>query len=171
MNTLIQERHNHSESCITVKVSRRTQIVDIYLASEGSGLAFFSTHLSHIFGRNVGDELRVMLRGKGPHKPEFAYDFMIYTDLIEYNIVGDTKTSLLRFFLFISKLQPGDNVTSGEYMSSQTLSNLQVRSLLKNFFQSFDLDLRDTNGEKIPVVSVGITRFALMLRKVSSIHF
>ena len=25
MNTLIQERHNHSENCITVKVSRRTQ--------------------------------------------------------------------------------------------------------------------------------------------------
>ena len=25
MNTLIQERNNHSENCITVKVSRRTQ--------------------------------------------------------------------------------------------------------------------------------------------------
>ena len=25
MNTLSQERHNHSENCITVKVSRRTQ--------------------------------------------------------------------------------------------------------------------------------------------------
>ena len=33
MNTLIQERH--SENCITVKVSRRTQKADIYLANEG----------------------------------------------------------------------------------------------------------------------------------------
>ena len=40
MNTLIQERHNHSENCVTVKVSRRTQKVEIYLANEGSGLAF-----------------------------------------------------------------------------------------------------------------------------------
>ena len=41
MNILIQEKHNHSENCVTVKVSRRTQKVEIYLANEGSGLAFF----------------------------------------------------------------------------------------------------------------------------------
>ena len=49
MNILIQERHNHCENCIKVEVSRRTQKVEIYLASEGSGLAFFSTDLGHIF--------------------------------------------------------------------------------------------------------------------------
>ena len=38
MNTLIQERHNHSETCITVKVSRRTQKVEIYLAKKNLGL-------------------------------------------------------------------------------------------------------------------------------------
>ena len=43
-----------------------------------------------------------MLTGKGPHKSESAYDIvrihslMIYTDLSEYNIVGDTKAPLLR---------------------------------------------------------------------------
>ena len=106
MNTLIQERHNHSENCITVKVSRRTHKVEIYRANEGSGLAFFSTDLGHIFGSNVCNEFGVMLRGKGPHKSEFAYDIvrihslMMYTDLTEYNIVGDTKDPLLRCFLF-----------------------------------------------------------------------
>ena len=53
MNTLIQERHNHSENCYTVKVSRRTQKVEIYLANEGSGVAFFTTDLGHIFGSKV----------------------------------------------------------------------------------------------------------------------
>ncbi len=57
MNFLIQERHNHSENCINVKVSRRTQKIEIYLANERSGLAFFSTDLGHIFGSNVGNEL------------------------------------------------------------------------------------------------------------------
>ena len=96
MNILIQERHNHSENCIKVKVYRRTQKVEIYIANEGSGLALFTTDLGHIFGSNVRNELGVMLRGKRPQKPEFAYDIvrihslMIYTDLIEYNIVGDT---------------------------------------------------------------------------------
>ena len=68
MNTIIQERHNHGKICVTVKVSRRMQKVEIYLANEGSGLAFFSTDLGHFFGSNVGNEFGVMLRGKGPHK-------------------------------------------------------------------------------------------------------
>ena len=106
MNTLIRERHNYSENCILVKKSRRTQKVEIYLANEGAGFAFFSLDLGHIFGSNVGNELGVMLSRKGPHKTEFAkeniriHSLMIYTDLIEYNIVGDTKTPLLRCFLF-----------------------------------------------------------------------
>ena len=177
MNTLIQETHNHNENCIKVKVSRRTQKVEIYLANEGSGLAFFSTDLGHIFGSNVGNKLGVMLRKKGPHKPKFAYDIvrihslMIYTDLIEYNIVGDTKTPSPRCFPFISKLKAGDIITTGHYMNYQTFSNLQFRPLLKNFFHSIHIDLRDTSGEKLPVVSVAITRLVLMFRKASNIHF
>ena len=46
MNTLLQERHNHSESCITFKVSRRRQKVEIHLANERSGLAFSSTDMT-----------------------------------------------------------------------------------------------------------------------------
>ena len=71
---------------------------------------FSSTGLGHIFGSNVGNEFGVMLRGKGPEKPEFAYDIvrrhslMIYTDLIEYNIVGDTKALLLQYFFFRSSI-------------------------------------------------------------------
>ena len=49
-DTLFQERHNHSENCVTVQVSRRTQKVEIYILNEGSGLTFFSTDLGHIFG-------------------------------------------------------------------------------------------------------------------------
>ena len=177
MNTLIQERHNHSENFITVKVSRRTQKVEIHHANEVSGLAFFSTDRGNIFRSNVGHEFGVMLRGKGPHKPEFAYDIVrihsliIYTDLIEYNIVGDTKAPLLRCFPFISKVNSGDIITTGQYMNYHTFSNLQFRPLLKNFFHSIHIDLRDTSCEKKSFVSVGISRLVLMFRKASNIHF
>ena len=134
MNTFIQERHNHSEKCIRVKTSRRLQKVAIYFANEGSGLSFVSTDLGHIFGSNVGNEFGVMLRGKGPHKPDFAdgilriHSLMIYTDLIEYKIVGgDTKIPLLRCIPFISKRKSGDIITTGQYMNYQTFSNLQFR--------------------------------------------
>ena len=177
MNTLIQQRNNHNETCITVKVSRRSQKVVIILANDTSGLAFCSNDLGQIFGNNVGNEFGVLMIGKGPHEPEFAYDIvrihslMIYSDLVEYSIVGDTKAPLLRCFPFISKLKGGDIITTGQYMNHQTFTNLQFRPLLKNSFHSIHIDLRDTSGEKIPFVSVGITRFLLMFRKVSSIHF
>ena len=107
MKMLIQERNNHNETCITVKVSRRTQKVLIMLANDFSDLSFCSTDLDHVFGNNVGNEFGLMMIGKGPHEPEFAYDIVrihslkIYSDLVEHNIVGDTKTPWLRRFPFI----------------------------------------------------------------------
>ena len=177
MKTLIQERNNHNETSITVKVSGRSQKVVLILANDTSGLVFCSTDLRHIFGNNVGNEFGVLMIGKGLHGPEFAYDIvrihslMIYSDLVEYSIVGDTKAPLLRCFPFISKLKGGDIITTGQYMNYQTFSNLQFRPLLKNSFHSIHIDLRETSGEKKPLVSVGITRLVLMFRKVSSIHF
>ena len=68
-----------------------------------------------------------MLRKKRPHKPEFAHDFVrilslkIYIlymiNLIEYNVVGDTKAPLLRCFLFISELKAGYIITTGQHMN------------------------------------------------------
>ena len=123
------------------------------------------------------NEFGEILRGKGYHKQEFAYNIvrihylMIYTDLIEYNIVGNTKAPLLRCFPFLSKLKLGDFITTGQYMSYQTFGNLQFRALLKNSPHSIPIDLIDTSVEKIPFVSVGITRLVLMFKKASNSHF
>ena len=101
MNTLIQERNNHHETCITVKVSRRSQKVAIILANDTSGLAFCSTNLGHIFGNNVGNQFGLLMKGKGPHEQQFAYDIVrihslkIYSDLVKYSLVGDTEAPLL----------------------------------------------------------------------------
>ena len=177
MNTLVQEKNNHNETCITVKVSRRSQKVVIILANDTSGLAFCSTDLGHIFGNNVGNQFGILMKRKGPREPQFAYDIvrinslMIYSDLIEYSIVEGTKAPSLRCFSFISKLKGGDIITNGKYMNYQTFSNLQFRLLLKDSFHSIHNDLRDTSSEKIAFVSVGITRLVLMYRKVSKIQF
>ena len=122
MNTLVQESNKHNETCITVKVPRRTQKLVIMPANDTSGLAFCNTDLGHFSHNNVGNEFGVLMIGKGPHEPETAYDLvrihflMIYSDLVEHNIVGDTKAPLLRFFLFISKLG-GNIITTGQYMN------------------------------------------------------
>ena len=176
MNILIQERNNHSDTFITIKVSRVTQKVKVYLANEESSPAIYSTDLRHIFGGDVRNDLAIVMRGKGWHEPTFAYDIvrihslMIYTDIVEYNMFGDTKAPLLRCFPFISKLKSGDVRTTGQYMNNQTFSSLRFRRLLENSFHSIHIDLRDTSGEKIPFVLVGITRLVFMFRKVSDIH-
>ena len=176
VNTLIQEKNNHKHTCITIKLSRVTQKVKVYLAIEESSLAILSTDLGHIFGGDVRNDLRILISGKGPHEPTFAYEIvrihslMIYTDIVEYNFVGDLKLPLLRCFPFISKLKSGDIITTGQYMNYQNFSNLQFRRLLKNSFHCIHIDVRDTSGEKIPFVSVGLTRVVLKLRNVSNIH-
>ena len=140
-------------------------------------VAFFSTDLWHIFISIVGKELWVMLRGNGPHEPEFSFEIlrihflMIYTDPIEYNIVGNTKAPLLRCSPFISMLMAGDLISAGQYLNYQTFSHLQFRALLKNSPHSNHIDLKNTSGGNIPFVSVCITRFVLMFREASSNHF
>ena len=128
-NTKIQERNNHKESCITVKVKNAktcNYACKRYLWS-----------FNCVWEKNLG----VLIIAKGPHEPEFAYDIvrihslMIYSNLVEHNIVGDTKAALLQCFPFVSKLKGGDIITTGQYLNCQTFSNLQFRPLLiKNFF-------------------------------------
>ena len=52
-----------------------------------------------------------------------------------------------------------------QYMSYETFSNLNFRPLLKIYFLNFEINLKDTNGEKTPRVSVGIIQLVLMLKK------
>ena len=120
MNKFNRERHNHSESCITVGVSRRKRKFGNCHANEESGLAFSNTASGHIFGTNLGNGIAQILGGKWTHKPEVAHNFvrirsfMIYTDLIEYNKVCDTKPPSLRCFSFVSKLRDRDVLTTGQ---------------------------------------------------------
>ena len=71
----------------------------------------------------------VFMSGAGPHFPKFPYDIvrihtlMIYSDTVEYNIVGDTKAALLRCIPFISKVKNGDIISIGQYINYQIFQN------------------------------------------------
>ena len=93
---------------------------------------------------------------------------MIYTDLIEYNIVGHTRVPLLSLY-FQAKIW--GIITTRQYTNYQTFSNLQFRQLLKNSFHSIHIDLKYTSGERITFLSVGVARLVLIIRKASNIHF
>ena len=50
-------------------------------------------------------------------------------------------------------------------MNYQTFSNLQFRPLLRNSFHGIHIDLTGKRVEKIPFVSVGITRLGFDVQK------
>ena len=85
---------------------------------------------------------------------------MILSDIIEHNIVDDSRTPLLRCILFIGKEKIIDIKFTGQYINYQPCNNLQIKKLLKKFFHSKNIELRDTTCEKLPIVSGGITRKA-----------
>ena len=120
MNTIIQERNNQRDTCITIQVSRVTQKVKVYLANEESSLSIFTTDLVHIIGGDLRIDLGILMSGKGPHEPTFAYNFvrihslMIYTDIVEYNIDEGTKAPLLHCFPFTSTLKSDDIIATGQ---------------------------------------------------------
>ena len=137
LGTLLVRKDTTATKAVSqLKCLEELKEVEIYLEIEGFGLAFFNTDRGHNSAGNFGNEFGVILKGKGPHKQEFAHDFvrmhslMIYRDLIEDKIVGNTKAPLLRCFLFISKLKAGDIITIGQYMNYHNFGNLQFKPLL-----------------------------------------
>ena len=66
--------------------------------------SIFSTDLAHILRGDERNVLGILMCGKESHGPTFAYDIvrnhslLIYTDIVEYFVVGDTKAPLFRFF-------------------------------------------------------------------------
>ena len=116
-----------------------------------------------------------MLERKGLHNEIlfttlFAYTLMICIHLIECILFYDTEAPLLHCFPFNSQLNAREVINARENMKNQTFSNLQTKWLHKNFFHSILIELRDTS-EKIRFSSVSITRFVLIFRKTSNIHF
>ena len=75
--------------------------------------------LSHVFGYNSKQiQTGIIMKGKGPYCFEYSYDIlrkhasMIYSEIIEHNIVCDTKTPLLRCFSFISRVKSRDLIST-----------------------------------------------------------
>ena len=174
LNTLVLGPHYQNERWTAVKVSRKTLKVEICLAkNEGFGLPFFNTDLRFIFWGVVGYDFEKLLRRKWPQKQDFIthivciHVFMMYTDLTEYKIVGNTKAPLLRWFFIISNNQ----LRNWQHRNCCAFFTLYLKPLLKTSSHSVNFDWRNSCSTKVSFVSVGITRFALIFRKSSHKNF
>ena len=124
MNDKVRKRigaQKYEFNGIYVSVDQITQKFAIHLLEDQSVFIIQSADLRHIFGGDLEqNQTGVMIKGKGPHYTQYSYDIitihslMIFSDIIEFNIVGDTKTPLLRCILFISKVKNGDIISTGQ---------------------------------------------------------
>ena len=97
--------------------------------------------------------------GKFPVDFTRIHSVMVYTDIVEHNIVGDTKAPLLRSFPFSHK-------SSSSSMSCTTFDQLQFRQLSRHNFHSIRIELRMPTGELVPFKAFGSTRVVLIFRKL-----
>ena len=141
MNRKIQEREMHEKTPIKINVNKVTQRISLSLPNEKSILVIFSADLCHVFGcEEAVNAMGVFMIGVGPHFPKLPFDVvrihttMIYSDIVEYSIVGDTEAALLPCILFISKVKNGHITSTGQYMNYQNFPNLQFK---KNPMSSF----------------------------------
>ena len=114
------------------------------------------------------------MSGAGPQFPKFPYDIfrihtlMIYSDIVEYNSVGDTKAALYDAFCLYQKLRM-------EISSQRTINELSKFSKLKNKKNSEkhipQHKTRALMVKKVPFNSVDVTRVVLRFRKTSDNHF
>ena len=138
MNNKIRDRLGaqiFENNGIYAPVNKITQKIAVHLPENQSVLVVQSSDLSHIFGCDLEqNQTGVIMKRKGPHYPQYSYDIisihslMIYCDIIEYNIVGDTKTPLLRCIPFISKVKNGDIISTGQYMSYSLLQTYTLKN-------------------------------------------
>ena len=126
---------------IYLSVDKITQKVAVHLPENQLVFIIQISDLSHIFGCDLEqNQTGVIIKRKGPHYPQYFYDIIrrhsliIYSDNMEYNIVGDAKTPLLRCIPIISKVKSGDINSTGQYMNYQPFRKLQLKNCRKVLF-------------------------------------
>ena len=95
---------------IYVSGDKITQKRAVHLPEDQSVLITQNSNYSHSIGCNLEkNQTEIIISGKRPHLPQYSYNIikkdypMIYSDIIELNIVGDIKATLMRCNPFTSK--------------------------------------------------------------------
>ena len=107
MNEKVRKRigaQKYEYNGIFVSVDKIAQKIAIHLPEDQSVFIIQSADLSHIFGCDLEqNQTGVIMKGKVSYYPQYPYDIMrihfllIYRDITEFNIAGDTKTPLLHY--------------------------------------------------------------------------
>ena len=94
----------------------------------------------------------------------------IYTNIIEFQYVGDTKVPLLRVIDSKQRLKNG-SVYELEPTHRIVFTNLDYKKLLTNTIQSISIELRTETGQLIPFSGTGKVILKLQYKKIFTIKW
>ena len=110
MKKKIQERDKYDKTPMRLHVNKITQQISFRLPNENSLLVILSADLCHVFGcAEAVYGMDIFMSIAGSHFLKFPYDIvrihtlMIYSDIVQYNIVGDTKSCSFTMHSFYIK--------------------------------------------------------------------
>ena len=106
-----------------------------------------------------------------PNKGDYPFDLLagkqfifVYTDIVEYQYVGDTRPPLIRVIDSKQRLKNGSPCEI-EQTHITVLSNLEYKKLLSKSFQSIGVQLRTETGRLVPFTGTGKVILTLSFKK------
>jgi hypothetical protein len=162
----------------TSKYDQLTNRLQIKMLEEGSQLVLSDPDIRAVFGysehmaRNEIAKSSLSARKNagwitGDYAPDLQrlHTALIYTDIIEHQIIGDTLAPLLRLIPLTGKLKNNEISTMENTQVSRSFNlPLQFKKVQVNSFHSIQLQMYGENGKLLPFVDAGRTSATLLFR-------
>lgn len=166
---------SNMETCVASSFARRrdyefvytidpfTKLMSMTLPNESSFLGIQGSELARVTGFKQGRSMY----GQGPHIAAYPVNFqpvdtlLIYTDIIQHQIVGDIRAPLLRAvpFTWSANTSPSKTV-------AHTFQHLEFKRLSQNVIHTILIDLRSERGNRVSFLDVGHVSLTLFFRPI-----
>lgn len=176
IQTVVPIAFNYSVQDLTGKVTLEF--------NEFEGLTFESNQIPSILGFDgvqdwnnttvhIGYKQNTIFDVVNKHEGDYPMDItarthcaMVYTDIIEYQHVGDAKAPLLRIIDTGRRLKNGSTATVTNYTQiRKSFTVLEYKKLLKNTIGSVKIEIRTDIGNLMPFVGTGKVFATLRFKK------
>jgi hypothetical protein len=95
-----------------------------------------------------------------------VHNIAVYTDIVEYSHIGDTKAPLLKVVPLNTRMR-NNALYCQQAISNKEFDTLEFKDLIQHDFHSITVHLRDSTGNPINFSSVGRVHMTLLFRKVA----
>ena len=129
-------------------------------------IMFEKSELASALGVDVAYYHKGDVRGTITPDIQRIHTIYVYSDAVDYSIVGDTRTQMLTYFVIPNMIR-GQSVSKRPMIHEKELYNPVFRPLISNYIQSIKIDLRDAYGEKIQFYDYGQCNATLKFIKIT----